>query len=343
MLGADGQIMALTNQSGNACSRMLSMQKLDVAPLARTFDLNLLRFLRALCDSASISRAGEVIRISQPAASRAMARLRTRFADPLLVRTARGYVLTPLAQQLAPRVRHALSAVDTVFEGAAFEPEHSTRRFAIASTDYGMSAVLMGALPPIRTVAPGVGLQIEPWSDETIAGLERGELDCALYADEEIPQDFHYRTLFQDGYALVCRAGHPLARQRGLSALKLLKAAAAFAQFAPRYPFERGHVTDNIYRTLGLESPRLCLEAPYFYAGVQAVTHADMVAVLPEKAAQIWAQGAGFEVLPLREPRLSFEYRVIWHERVHRDAGVIWLRDRIAASVGEQASASFSR
>jgi len=34
--------------------------------------------------------------------------LRQRFADPLLVRTARGYVLTRLAQQLAPPVRRAL-------------------------------------------------------------------------------------------------------------------------------------------------------------------------------------------------------------------------------------------
>ena len=322
---------------------MSGMQKADVASLPRKFDLNLLRFLRALCDSASISRAGETVGMSQPAASRAMARLRSRFADPLLVRTARGYVLTPLAQQLAPMVRRALSAVDTVFEGAAFEPGLSARRFAIATTDYGMSTVLMGAMAPIRTTAPLVALQIEPWSHETIAGLERGEVDLALYADDVIPQDFHYRTLFQDGYALVCRAGHPLTRQQGLSAPKLLKAAAAFAQFAPRYPFGPGHVTDNIYRTLGLESPRLCLEAPYFYAGAQAVVHGDLVAVLPAKAARIWAQGAEFEVLPLREPRLSFEYRVIWHERVHRDAGVIWLRDVIARNVGERVSAGVWR
>ncbi len=319
---------------------MLNMQKVDAAPLAREFDLNLLRFLRALCDTASVSRAGEAVGISQPAASRAVARLRLRFADPLLVRTARGYVLTPLAQQLAPMVRKALSTVDALFDGAAFEPGPSKRRFAMATTDYGMSTVLIGAMPVIRAAAPLVGLQIDPWSDETLPGLERGEYDCALYADDAIPPDFHCRTLFQDGYALVCRAGHPLTRQRGLSTLKLLQAAAAFAQFAPRYPFGRGHATDNIYRTLGLESPRLCLEAPYFYAGAQAVVHGDLVAVLPTKAARIWAQGADFEVLQLQDPRLSFEYRLIWHERVHRDAGVIWLRDLIVRSAGERLSAA---
>ena len=327
--------MGLPCHSWNAYSRMSGMRKVDMPTLARGFDLNLLRFLRALCDTASISRAGETVGISQPAASRAAARLRSRFADPLLVRTARGYALTALAQQLAPIVRRALAAVDTVFEGAAFEPGQSTRRFAMATTDYGMSTVLMGVMPAIRAAAPLVGLQIDPWSDATIAGLERGEFDCALYADDVLPPDFHYRCLFQDGYALVCRAGHPLTLQPGLSALKLLKAAASFAQFAPRYPSGRGHVTDDVYRTLGLESPRFCLEAPYFYTGAQSVVQGDLVAVLPTRAARIWAQGAHFEVLPLREPRLSFEYRLIWHERVHRDAGVIWLRDIVAKNVGE--------
>ena len=126
------------------------MQKVDVGPSARDFDLNLLRFLRALCDTASVSRAGQLVGLSQPAASRAVARLRSRFADPLLVRTARGYVLTPLAQQLAPLVRRALSTMDLLFEGALFEPGPSTRRFAMATTDYGMSTVLMGAMPAIR-------------------------------------------------------------------------------------------------------------------------------------------------------------------------------------------------
>lgn len=318
------------------------MQNVDVEGLGRDFDLNLLRFVQALCDSASVTRAGQAVGMSQPAASRAMARVRARFADPLLVRATGAYVLTPLAQQLAPAVRRALSAVDSVFESATFDPARSTRRFSLATTDYGMSAVLIGAMPAVRQAAPLIGLQIDPWSDETLAGLERGALDCALYADDVIPQDFHFRTLFCDGYAIVCRAGHPLSRQRGLSARQLLKAAGAFAQFAPRYPLGRGHMTDNVYRRVGLASPAFGLEAPYFYAGAQAVLLGDLVAVLPERAARIWAKGPEFLVLPVQEPKLTFEYRLIWHERVHRDAGIGWLREAIVRSVGEVATGAHS-
>lgn len=52
---------------------------------------------------------------------------------------------------------------------------------------------------------------------------------------------------------------------------QLLLAAAQYPQFAPRYPYGRSHVTDNVYRTLGLPSPHIFLEAPYFYSGAQVV------------------------------------------------------------------------
>lgn len=312
---------------------MLGMQKTDVSSAGSGFDLNLLRFLQALTDTASVTRAGEALGMSQPAASRATARLRQRFGDPLLVRTSSGYVLTPLAEALAPLIRRALSATDEVFDAAGFSPLNSKRSFRMASTDYGMSAVVFQALPMLRREAPLTGLQIDPWTDETLTALQRGQLDCALYSDEPLPPDFHSRRLFSDGYAFVCRAGHPLQRVQGGSARKLLAAAVDYPQYAPRYPFGRNYITDNIYSTLGLPGPRLALEAPYFYAGASAVLTGDLVAVLPERAARLWARGTEFVVLPLKEPKLSFDYRVIWHERAHRDPGLKWLRDVFVKSV----------
>lgn len=305
------------------------MPNADADPLSDAFDLNLMRFLRALIDTASVTRAGHAVGMSQPAASRATAKLRRRFGDPLLVRTAGGYVLTPLAQQLSPVVRCALSATEAVFEVAVFTARNSQRRFRVAATDYGTSIVLLPTIAGLRSEAPSIGLQIDPWTDQTVAQLERGELDCALHADEPTPPDFHARALFTDRYAVICKTGHALVRQSAGPPRKLLAAAAAYPQFAVRYPGQRGYVTDNVYRTLGLPGPRLIAEAPYFYAGARVVLDGDLVAVLPERAARLWARGCDLAVLPLHEPRLRFEYRVIWHERVHRDPGVGWLRDLI--------------
>lgn len=64
---------------------------MDLASL----DLNLLVALRALLEERNVTRAGQRIGLSQPAASAALARLRRHFGDDLLVRTGNAYDLTP--------------------------------------------------------------------------------------------------------------------------------------------------------------------------------------------------------------------------------------------------------
>ena len=63
-------------------------------------DLNLLPPLAALLDERHVTRAAERSGLSQPAMSRALARLRQLLDDQLLVRDGSGYVLTPRAERI---------------------------------------------------------------------------------------------------------------------------------------------------------------------------------------------------------------------------------------------------
>lgn len=305
------------------------MQKMNVQTVLKTFDISELKFLQALLDTSAITRAGELLGMSQPSASRAMTKLRHHFADPLLVRTTRGYVLTPVAELLRPRVRYALDGMNALFEVAAFEAQTSTRTFRIASTDYGMSVALLPQLARLRELAPLVSWQVDPWSDETIGKLERGEMDCALYADESLPLDFHYRKLFNDGYAFVCRRKHPLAAYAPATGKALLKEASKFAHNAPRYLASRRYITDDIYTRLGLEPANIVMASAYFHAALESVLASDLVSVVPERLARYWQELHPVAVLPIKDKKLRFEYRLIWHARAHRDKGLQWLRDQV--------------
>lgn len=53
----------------------------------KTFDLNLLRVMLAIWETRSISRAADIIGMSQPAASNALARLRQALGDPVFITT----------------------------------------------------------------------------------------------------------------------------------------------------------------------------------------------------------------------------------------------------------------
>ena len=54
-----------------------------------SFDLNLFVILNAIYTEGSLTKAAEVVGITQPAVSNALARLREKFDDDLFIRTGR--------------------------------------------------------------------------------------------------------------------------------------------------------------------------------------------------------------------------------------------------------------
>lgn len=100
-------------------------------------DLSQLVTLDALLQEESVSGAGRRLGLSTPAVSHALARLRERLGDPLLVRAGRSMVLTPRAE-----VRDAVVAAERVFEApAAFDPARLERCFSVRVTDHVLSVV----------------------------------------------------------------------------------------------------------------------------------------------------------------------------------------------------------
>lgn len=140
-----------------------------------TSDLNHLLALDALLQEVSVSGAARRLGLSTPAMSHALARLRERFDDPLLVRAGRSMVLTPRAEGLRSSVREAVAAAGRVFSApAAFEPSRLEgarglrRRVARAVPFFqvalamtaGGDYVLTASERLVRGLGPGLGLKI---------------------------------------------------------------------------------------------------------------------------------------------------------------------------------------
>lgn len=126
-------------------------------PLLSRLDLNLLVSLDALLTERSVTRAADRLRLSQPALSASLARLRTHFNDQLLVRRGNSYELSPLAIRLIDHTSLALEAARRVFESqATWNPEQSTREFAIYGSDYSFITTGRRVSRLARMHAPGV-------------------------------------------------------------------------------------------------------------------------------------------------------------------------------------------
>ena len=74
------------------------------APKLGAIDLNLLVVFDAIMRDRSVTRAGQRLRLSQPAMSHALARLRHMLKDELFVRSPNGMVPMPRTEELATPV-----------------------------------------------------------------------------------------------------------------------------------------------------------------------------------------------------------------------------------------------
>ena len=298
----------------------------------KNYDLNLLKALNALIATESITRMGEHLGITQPAASRVMTRLRQAFADPLLVRTSKGYVLTPRALALKKATSDALAKTNQVFFATDFDPQNSSRQFRVASTDYGSMVVLNGVLRSIAGQGKMLGLHIDPWKERTLEDLESGELDLALYADDPVPGDFHTRDLFRETYAALMAKTHPMARQT--DALTKLRPSdfKQYPQLVATYPSGRRTQVDDVLARLGQKNSSAQVAIPYFLVAPWLLKDTDFVMLCPQRAAQALAEHPAMTWRGLDSKACDFTYRMVWHERANKDAGLAWLRKMILKS-----------
>jgi len=129
--------MAINAHQLHSRSRITAMQKVNEA--VDNLDLRSLRLLRALLETRSVTKAGEALAISQPAASRVLAQLRQVLGDPLLVRSRHGNTLTPRAESLRPKLAQTMESLSSLLEQELFNPARSRLTIRIATTDHGAS------------------------------------------------------------------------------------------------------------------------------------------------------------------------------------------------------------
>jgi DNA-binding transcriptional LysR family regulator len=181
------------------------------------FDLNLLHVFQAVHGARNVSRAAEVLGLSQPAVSQGLTRLRLVMKDALFVRAGRGVAPTPKADALAHAVQQALHLVGEALHSAAqFDPATARRTFRLHMSDIGESEFLPGLMHEVRRLAPDVGIETRQLEYGQIENaLDSGTIDAAF---GYLPGVEHTRQqrLFMERYVVLARADHPLARDRDI-------------------------------------------------------------------------------------------------------------------------------
>jgi DNA-binding transcriptional LysR family regulator len=294
-------------------------------------DLNLLTALNALLSERSVTGAARRLGLSVSAMSRTLTRLRAVTGDRLLLQAGRTLVLTPYAEQLSQRIpalareaEAALSRADYRFDSAAL-----VQRFTVRAGEGFIDLLGAALIDRIHRTAPGVQLRFAPKSDWDAQPLREGEIDLEIGVVRTSAPEIRTRLLFRDHYVGVCRIGHPLLDEGGVS-------LARWAAYGHVMTSRTGEAENPIDVALGLSDRRrkVLVVAPSYTSAMQLVRASDMLSVIPHSClgnafAPDYAAANGLHAfeLPLSAP--AFNVSAIWHPRLDRDPAHRWFREEV--------------
>lgn len=284
-------------------------------------DLNLFVAFDVIYAERNLTRASEVLNITQPAVSNTLARLRATFGDRLFVRTGKAMVPTPVAQSLVGPVRQALrqlrASVDQVTK---FDPATSEKIFNLSIGDGAASILMPEIVTALREGAPHVKVHCSQVDRREIASeLASGNLDFALDIPELEKPDLNGVEILQDRYVCVLRQEHPFAK-RTLTLDDYLELQHVMVSSRRR---GRGLVDIALAR-LGrqAETP---LRLTHFQPALHVVMGSDMAVTAPLSLAsryEVLRKELPFDVPALRT-------MLYWHRNADHDPANIWMRRQI--------------
>ena len=285
-------------------------------------DLNLFIVFDAIYTEANLTRAGQIVGITQPAVSNALARLRETFNDPLFVRTAQGMVPTPMAQNIIGPVRNALQLLRvSVQESRTFNPQQAGKTYRISMTDLSEQILLPPLFQRLRRLAPSVCIEsFLAKRRETTKELAAGRLDFAVDAPLNTDPQVRHVKLLDDRYVCAMRPGHPLAKEKisldeylSLSHIHISSRRSGL-----------GYV-DLALGKMGIQR-KIALRSQHYLMASTVLQQTDMVMTVPERFAR--RHILHHVALPVGDVP-ALETHLYWHESTDQDPANRWMREQM--------------
>ena len=296
------------------------------------FDINLFLVLHSVLKERSATRAAKRLNVTQSAVSNSLTRLRALLNDPLVVRSGRGLIPTPRANELLPFLDSAIAQLQSVLDqqpGA--DPAQITRCFTLACSDGSQIHDVPRIVEVLSHRMPRASLRVVSM-DYLVAsdGLKTGEVD-AMMATRRAAKGLYWEDLYREEGVLIVRRNHPRVSRRIsreiFNSMQHIDVMITSGQ--------SGH-TRKLYEAIlkknGL-TRRVILTVPTFTAAALAVARTDYAAGVPRRVAEALS-----EYLPLKIVKLPFhgfnaDVALIWHSRTHADPTARYFRETVIAAL----------
>lgn len=297
----------------------------------RQLEIKHLMAFEAIYSTRNISRAGESLGFSQPTMSNLLARLREVLDDPLFLRQPRGVLPSARAEELIGRVRRALHEMDAIVRPeVSFDPDTDQREFRLHMLDM-FEMILVPALVRKIQYCPGISfrLLLAP-KVPVVEALESGNADLALGVPPTNHPDLRWEELMPMDLCVIARRGHPTING-SVTPEQLVATGQVSMDMAP------GALANSKFFRMGTRPERrdvVLVNRPTsvieIVAGSDLVGYANRLHI----ATSPWRDQ--LQVLPAPVTVNAQNFQMTWHHRNDADAGLVWLKGLIRATLAER-------
>ncbi len=288
-------------------------------------DFNLFQVFITIYDEGNLTRASEVLHLTQPAVSHSLARLRDAFDDPLFVRRGTRMEPTPRARSMIDQVRRSITDLRQTLEPETrYDFAQSRRVFQLALRDITEAACLPGLMQVLEKSAPYVKVisqRVERKRVESL--LTSGKLDLAMDVFLPFGDPIQHQRFRQDHFVVVARKNHP-AFDNGLDQAGYLAAQHILVSTrAEGMGFE-----DSGFSRLGM-TRHIALRSQHYFVACHTAQHTDYLVTMPESYAHVVNRSLQTDIHPLPIPVPPIDVFLYWHQHADNDPANRWLREQL--------------
>lgn len=275
-----------------------SMKKVDVLAL----DGRLLKTFLAVYETKSVTRASEMLGVSQSSVSHSLNRLRDCLDDPLFRKLGRGITPTNAADLIAPKAAQIVSDMEGLELHSEYVPSVDDGFFTVATNVTELLPALSALKKLVEQSSSNAKLKFVELGDRrrTLEVLNKGLADLAVTASiGSYPLELSVMRLYQD--PIVCFYDGRC-RKAPASSVEYCEARHAVLDFGG----ENKSIVDRALETSGL-SRKIHFAASNSYALARLAIGTDLIATLPRGLASDAFRGFEYCSAPFSLPPVTYD------------------------------------
>lgn len=296
---------------------------------------SILKLFTVLLQEENLGRAAERLHMPASSASRHLAELRAFFDDPLFTRSGDRLVATPKARDLLPKVQTVLDGYKALVEHDKFDLSTVRRSVRIGCVDNAVISYCRHLVAETLVKAPLISYDFYPLHKDRLQQLRTGVLDFIISPLMEVESGFHSLTLGTNDYVLVCAPNHPILKTIDEKHPEVPDEEVLKYGFVD-VVFQFDCVTEaKSLRVTAFPQwapARTAARTGFFLPALSFLTETPLLAILPRRTAEFLSKTGSVTIVPTETVSNRHFALLIWHDRIHNDPIMQWVRSMIATS-----------